>query len=301
MSIILFCWPLRRADRFIILPRVRSCAYDNERLHGTVRKENQGASMRITAFVGSARNKHTHEAVRRFFDHLQALGAVETELVMLRDYPLETCRGCKLCFDQGEEACPLKDDRDVLIEKMEASDAVVFASPSYMFQVSGLMKTFIDRLAFLGHRPRFFGKAFTNIVVQGLPFEAKIGKYLNLVGSCFGFTPVRGSRITVRDPMTSRDVQKMERNLAKQSKRFHERMERAAKPAPTLTMLMGFRIGRTTMKLELDEGSRDYRYYKENGWFDADYYYPVRLGPLKKLLGRLFDVIGARMARQRRA
>ena len=53
------------------------------------------------------------------------------------------------------------------------------------------------------------------------------------------------------------------------------------------------------MKLELDEGSRDYRYYKDNGWFDADYYYPVRLGPLKKLLGRLFDVIGARMATKR--
>ena len=261
--------------------------------------EDRGTAMRVTAFAGSARKKHTVEAVRRFFDDLQACGEVETELVMLSDHPLEACRGCKLCFEQGEEACPLKDERDVLIEKMEASDGIVFASPSYMFQVSGLMKTFIDRLAFLGHRPRFFGKTFTNIVVQGLPFEAKIGKYLNLVGSCFGFTPVKGSRITVRDPMTSKDVQKMERSLAKQSQRFQERMKRSAKPVPTLTMLMGFRIGRATMRLELDDRSRDYRYYEENGWFDADYYYPIRLGPVKKLLGRLFDVIGTRMARQR--
>ncbi|MBN1859193.1 flavodoxin family protein [Candidatus Bipolaricaulota bacterium] len=254
---------------------------------------------RVTAFVGSARTKHTVEAVRRFFDRLQALEAIETELVILSDYQLETCRGCKLCFDKGEEACPLKDDRDLLIGKLEASDGVVFASPSYMFQVSGWMKTFIDRLAFLGHRPRFFGKAFTNIVVQGLPLDAKIGKYLNLVGSCFGFAAVKGSRITVRDPMTQKELRKMDQSLAKQSKRFYDMLQRSGNPVPTLTMLIGFRIGRTTMKLELDDASRDYRYYKEKDWFDADYFYATRLGPLKKAAGKLFDFIAARMATRR--
>jgi len=255
--------------------------------------------MRVTTFVGSARNKHTVEAVHQFLEHLQALGPIESEVVMLADHHLEACRGCKLCFDRGEEACPLQDGRDALIEKLEASDGVVFASPSYMFQVSGLMKTFIDRLAFFGHRPRFFGKVFTNIVVQGLPLDAKIGKYLNLVGSCFGFAAVEGSRITVREPMTQNDAHKMAKTLAKQSKRFHRTLHQKQLPVPTLTMLMGFRIGRTTMKLELDETSRDYRYYLERGWFDADYFYDTRLGPLKTMAGVLADAIAARMARSR--
>jgi multimeric flavodoxin WrbA len=84
----------------------------------------------VTVFVGSARKKHTFEAVGRFLAHLQALGPVKPEIVMLSDYRLEPCRGCKLCFEDGEEACPLSDDRDILIEKMLASDGVVFASPS---------------------------------------------------------------------------------------------------------------------------------------------------------------------------
>jgi len=255
---------------------------------------------RVTAFVGSARRKHTREAARRFLDHLQALGAVESEIVMLSDYRLEPCRGCKLCFEKGEEACPLKDDRDVLIEKMLASDGIVFASPSYMFQVSGLLKTFIDRLAFFGHRPRFFGRTFTSIVVQGLPFGGQIGKYLNLVGSCFGFKTVAGSRIVAREPMTEQDARKMDKTLAKQSKRFNEALVGEGRPVPTLPMLMGFRIGRTTMRLELDDRSRDYRYYSERGWFDADYFYPVHLGPLKTVAGKLFDAIGSRMARNRK-
>jgi multimeric flavodoxin WrbA len=85
----------------------------------------------------------------------------------------------------------------VLIEKLAASGGVVFATPSYMFQVSGLMKMWIDRLAFLAHLPRFFGKAFANIIVQGLRVDAKIGKYLNLVGACFGFA-LSQAAITLR-------------------------------------------------------------------------------------------------------
>lgn len=256
---------------------------------------------KVTAIVGSARSKHTHEAVSRFLEHLETLGSIDSEIVMLNDYHLGTCRGCKLCFERGEEACPLGDDRDALIEKISVSDGVVFASPSYMFQVSGLMKTLIDRLAFFGHRPRFFGKAFTNIVVQGLPFGGGIGKYLNLVGSCFGFNTVAGSRIVAREPMTPQDSRKMEKALLKQAKRFHGTLTAEGYPMPTLTMLMGFRIGRTTMKLELDESSRDYEYYREKGWFDATYFYPVRLGPVKATAGKLCDTIGARMARNRRA
>ena len=54
-------------------------------------------------------------------------------------------------------------------------------------------------------------------------------------------------------------------------------------------MLIGFRMGRTTIIEGLDDRSKDYRYYKEQGWFESDYYYPTRLGLLKKVAGKLFD------------
>ena len=254
---------------------------------------------KITAFVGSARKKHTHDAVRQLMEHLKQLEDVECEIINLADYQIELCIGCKLCFEKGEEACPHKDDRDALLEKISASDGIVFASPSYMFQVSAWMKALIDRLAFVGHRPRFFGTTFTSIVTQGLFSGGKIVKYLDFVGACLGFNVVRGVCVTALEPMTEREARRIDRLLAKQSTRFHRSLMGPANPPPSLMMLVGFRMGRASMRVNLDESSRDYRYYEEHGWFQSDYYYSTRLNPFKKIIGSLFDIIGSRMAKRR--
>jgi multimeric flavodoxin WrbA len=254
---------------------------------------------KIIALVGSARKKHTYNAVVQFLSNLQSMGDVEVEVVRLSEVRLELCRGCKLCMDKGEERCPLQDDRDLLIEKMMASDGVVFASPNYSFQVSAIMKVFLDRLGFAFHRPRFFGKTFTSIVAQGIYGGGKIVDYLDFVGSGLGFNTVKGSCITTLEPVTEKQQHKTDRILAKQARRYHARLEKPGYPAPTLFKLMLFRLGRTSMRLELDQGFRDYTYYTEKGWFESDYYYPTRLGALKRGAGKLFDWLSTRMARAR--
>jgi multimeric flavodoxin WrbA len=254
---------------------------------------------RITAFVGSARKKHTHNAVQQFMSNLQSLGDVEYEIVALSDYRIGTCRGCKLCLNKGEEFCPLKDDRDMLIEKMQSSDGVVFASPNYSFQVSAIMKIFLDRLGFVFHRPRFFGKTFTNIVVQGIYGGRKTVKYLDFVGSGLGFNTVKGSCINSMEPMTDKQQKKTDRVLAQHSRKFYERLVKSASSVPTLVKLMIFRMSRTSIKLMLDESWRDYAFYRDKGWFESNYYYPTRLGVLKKVAGRFFDSFAKSRARKR--
>jgi multimeric flavodoxin WrbA len=256
---------------------------------------------KVTAFVGSGHKKLTHGAVRQFLDDLQAFGDVETELVTLSDYRIGTCRGCRLCFDRGEENCPMKDDRDVLIGKIMASDGVVFASPNYSFQVSGMMKVFLDRLGYAFHRPRFFGKASTSIVTQGFFGGRKIVKYLDFAADCLGFNTVPGNCFTALDPPTAKEKAKRDKALAVQSRKFHERMTRTPFPAPSLMKLWGFRMGRTNVRLELTETDCDYRYYTDKGWFESDYFYPVRLNPLKKAAGRFFDAAQARKTRKRKS
>jgi multimeric flavodoxin WrbA len=253
------------------------------------------ATKTVTAFVGSARKKHTYSAVREFLDGLEALGGVECEIVPLSDHRIEMCRGCKQCFEKGEELCPLKDDRDVLIEKILASDGVVFASPNYSFQVSAIMKTFLDRLGFLFHRPRFHGKTFTSIVVQGIYGGRKIVKYLDFVGGGLGFNVVKGSCSTALEPMTEKGRQKRDKALVKQVKRFHRQLSKPGDRVPTLFELMIFRMSRTSIRLTLDDSYRDYTYFSEHGWFDSDYYYPIRLGVLKRSAGTLLDSIFARI------
>ncbi len=253
---------------------------------------------KVAAFVGSARKSHTYDAVVQFGTHLQSMGDIEYEIVRLSDYRLQVCKGCQRCFDKGEEHCPLKDDRDVLIEKMRASDGVVFASPNYSFQVSALMKTFLDRLGFAFHRPRFFGKTFTSIVVEGFYGGGKIVDYLDFVGYGLGFNTVKGSCLMTREPMTEKQQHKIDRVLAAQARRYYATLEKPAYPVPKFIDVMFFRWGRTKI-LELDDSSPDYRYYADRGWFESDFYYPTRLGVLKKGAGKVFESISASRSRAR--
>ena len=261
----------------------------------------------VTAFVGSARkNGVTYRATRQLLDDLQSFGDVRSEIVFLSDHDLRLCRGCKACFLRGEELCPLHDDRDVLIEKMTRSDGVVLASPTYSFQVSAITKAFLDRLGFAIHRPRFHGRAFTSIVVEGIYGGRDVVKYLDLVGAGLGFNVVSGARIVCRknpntalDPMMEEERVAMVEALARQGRRFHEQLTSPAFPVPSMFQLCGFRMARTSIGLELGEDSRDHAYYREHGWFDSDYYYPTRLGPLKRVAGAAFDRIAARSSRPR--
>ena len=229
--------------------------------------------------------------------NLQSLGEIDSEIVMLSDCNLGICQGCISCTDKGEEFCPLKDDRDKLIEKIMNSDGVIFASPNYSFNVSALMKSFLDRFAFLFHRPRFFGKTFTSIVTQGIFRGEEIVKYFNFIGFGLGFNVVKGCCLRTLEPLTEKGQKKIDRIIDRQSKRFYAQLIKKEYPTPTLFKLMIFRASRTSIKLMLNENNRDYTYYKGKGWFESDYYYPVKLSPLKILAGRFFDLLGAQMAR----
>ena len=74
---------------------------------------------------------------------------------MLNEVNLEQCLGCYVCVLLGEEKCPLKDDRDMIIKEMLDADGIVFASPVNVNHISAIMKHFIGRLGYEAHRPRF--------------------------------------------------------------------------------------------------------------------------------------------------
>jgi multimeric flavodoxin WrbA len=257
--------------------------------------------MKITAFVGSPRKKHTYLAVEEFGGKLQALGEIDYEIVHLSDYRIDTCKGCIACFDKGEERCPLKDDDwNLLLEKVNNSDGVVFASPNYAFHVSAIMKTFLDRFGFCFHRPRFFGKTFTCIVAQGIYGGNTIVKYFNFIGNALGFNVVKGVCIRTLEPMTEKAQRNIDNILDRQSRRFYARLRKNAYPTPSIFALAIFRMSRSSMRAQLDESYRDYVYYREQGWFESDFYYPVALNPVTKMAGILVDMLATRMARYAR-
>ena len=234
--------------------------------------------------------------MQEFEKNLKQYGDIVFEYVFLNDYHLEFCRGCKVCFDKGEEYCPLKDDRDVLLEKMENSDGVIFATPNYAFQLSARLKNLFDRTAFIDHRPKFFGKTCTAIVTQGIGKGGDILKYLNFTGENLGFHVSKGCCINTLEPMTELQQKKLVQKVKEASSRFYKELLRPT-PPPSFFRLMMFRMSRPLIK-SAGEKYRDYHHYKEKGWFESDYYYPTSLGFIKRLAGYLFDFLGRQMAKR---
>lgn len=105
---------------------------------------------------------------------------------------------------------------------------VVFATPNYSLNVSGIMKTFLDRLAFVFHRPRFFGRAFMGVVVQGI----------------YGG---RGFCATALEPSTPSEQKRISDAVLKAARRFHQALTRPSLPVPSFLRLMLFRLSRSSI------------------------------------------------------
>jgi multimeric flavodoxin WrbA len=250
---------------------------------------------KVIAILGSARKKATYRAVQEFEKTLKSLEEVDFEYVFLSKCHLEFCNGCLTCFNKGEEYCPLKDDRNPLFKKMAQADGVILASPNYSFQVSARMKNFLDRFSYLYHRPYFFGKTFTALVVQGFLGGKKIRKYLESMGKNFGFNVVKGACVKTLDPMTEKQEKKLEKEIGKAAGRFYKKLKTDSIPSPSSGRLFRFRVSRHLVEVLAPE-FRDYQYYKENGWFESDYYYETDIGLLKKCVGAFGDFLGQRIA-----
>lgn len=245
---------------------------------------------KVLAVIGSNRKQVTFNAICEYENYLGSFGDIEFETIFLKDYNLGYCQGCKLCFDKGEAHCPLHDDRDDLIKKLEESDGVIFAVPNYAFHVPAQVKNLLDRLAFIFHRPRFFGKTFTSVVTQGFFGGKSIISYLNTMAENFGFKTTKGCVLRGLEPMTDAALDKNSKTIKKAALRFYRELKQPPK-SPSYFRLILFRMARSGIS-NLDDSYYDYRHFKEMGWLESDYYCDSTLSPFKKLVGFLFDLLG---------
>jgi len=102
----------------------------------------------IVVFDGGYRNnKHSKTTfmVNNFIEGAKQAGT-NVEYFKLKDYNIKECTGCYTCWTKTPGECIYKDDMTILRKKYRAADLVVFASPLYIFNVTGIMKSFMDRL-----------------------------------------------------------------------------------------------------------------------------------------------------------
>jgi multimeric flavodoxin WrbA len=107
--------------------------------------------MKIIIFNGSPRaeNGNTHFMVEQFTKGAEQGGA-EVENVFLAKKDIKPCRGCFSCWIKTPGDCVIKDDMAGLLKKTKGADIIVFATPLYVDNVTGIMKNFMDRIIAAG-------------------------------------------------------------------------------------------------------------------------------------------------------
>ncbi|MBC2723358.1 flavodoxin family protein [Desulfosporosinus sp.] len=243
--------------------------------------------MKIVVVMGSPRKLETLKVVQRFEEKLVAQCEVTFNYIFLKDVCIKPCLGCFICLEKGEEFCPQRDDDRVKIfDLMTKADGVIFASPNYSLQVTALMKNFLDRMAYVFHRPCFFHKAFIPIITQGVYGGEQIIKYLETLGSFWGFNVTKGVLVTTPPGVKlPAEETKIERKITEGVHRFQKTLTGNPSPKPSIKKFIIFNL--VCAFKPYGPKDRDYNYFKDKGWLEASYYYETKLPLIYRMIGRL--------------
>ena len=141
--------------------------------------------MKTLIINGSLRNDNSRSMMvaRKFVEGISNSTGSEVEVIELSKVNIEHCVGCFCCWKVTPGKCAIRDDMDMIREKILESDVVVLAFPLYFFGVSSKMKTLIDRL--LPFKFPYNGRLATEDNITILDFRPEIeNKKFVIVSAC---------------------------------------------------------------------------------------------------------------------
>lgn len=117
----------------------------------------------------------------------------EAEVITLKDKEIKFCIGCMSC--QQTKKCALHDDMDVLRDKVKNAESIIFVSPIYYYEMSGQLKTFLDRCNPLYADPDRKFRNIYMITASAEPGEAPAERAVNGIKgwiACFDGVEYKG-------------------------------------------------------------------------------------------------------------
>lgn len=91
----------------------------------------------------SLRNNSNSEILARETERGAKEAGHDVEFITLKNKTINFCRGCLAC--QSTKRCVIEDDAIEITEKIKNADVLVLATPIYYYEMSGQLKTLIDR------------------------------------------------------------------------------------------------------------------------------------------------------------
>jgi len=256
--------------------------------------------MKILSINGSYRkNGNTAQILEMVASKMQQIALdeqqpIELEIVNLGHQGIQFCRGCRVCFDIGENKCSLDDDLLAIREKMQAADGLILASPVYVNDVNGITKNWIDRLAFVCHRPAFAGKSAYLIATVGIGPTSHAIKTMKMALSTWGYQ-IAGQasfKMGARMKKEAAETQFQEQTHKIASNLFSS-VQQQDFVKPSFISLMTFRIQQGYWQRRPQDESLDHSYWRNQGWTKPkrDFYTSHKAGKTKVALARLVGTI----------
>ncbi|MPM79077.1 hypothetical protein SDC9_126108 [bioreactor metagenome] len=162
--------------------------------------------MHVIAINGSPRkNWNTATILNKALEGASSQGAT-TELINLYDLNFKGCISCFACKLKGGKSygkCGYKDELTPVLEKIESADAVILGSPIYFSEVTGEMRSFIERLIFqylvydenyssLNEKKKPIGMIYTGNVpetmIKEIEYDRVLSRYENMFEKFMGPT-----------------------------------------------------------------------------------------------------------------
>jgi len=222
--------------------------------------------MKTLVIISSFRKKNTYNIVKEIERIHQSVSPCEYEYFFLKKANFKTCIGCHLCLTKGEQYCPLKDDRDTIITKIESVDAVILASPNHTMNVNWLMKNYIDRLSYLMHRPRFFKQRFMLLITSGSYMGTK--EALGALAPIVSGGKIISSLAVMNSPgMNEAKKRKEEKKVSAAAFKFAAAMKKKYSFRATLANMLWFSVFKATTRIHADDFPADFGYYENKQFF----------------------------------
>ena len=205
------------------------------------------------------------------------------ETVFLLDYNIASCRGCTVCFIK--EKCIIRDNVPSIVEKMKSSDGIIFVTPIYAMNISGLLKTFIDRISYMLHKPALYEKHSYIIITTDIGGYKPISFYLKYMMNAFGIYNTGSLGVISKHIKKDENYQNKISNLMTiEAKKFKYFLSRGKNYKPKFTQILRFNLWKTSAIMKKDYYPGDYQYWEEKKWLDREYYYPVKTNLVQKIL-----------------
>ena len=99
--------------------------------------------MKKILIVSASPRKNSNSEALAFAEGAKGAGH-QVDFVSLRGKDVNFCRGCFVC--QEKLRCVIRDDADAICQQALTADVLVFATPIYYYEMSGQLKTLLDRL-----------------------------------------------------------------------------------------------------------------------------------------------------------